>query len=204
MRFLLLLITMPFVLLAQNDNYLNVKDSDVSIKINGEKKILKRDTALPITGGDSICFLEGEGRIVIKNQKQLNKYSKECYIIPVDKDFDMKNFIHSMKEKVYVAYFDSSETIRHGSSAKGTAVNADSQIVLGQGQDLVISSDRFGPLPVQIKIYDENNNLLDTLLNTSESVTFLRLNYFSLKNGYKLEIYNGFNQKLMVSKIELK
>ena len=203
MKYFFILTTIVTLLLAKEDNYLIVKDSDVSVKLNGTTKTLQQGTHINLTGGDSICFLSGDGRIIINDYKQLNKDNKACFIVPVNKDVNIKELIMSIKDKVYVAYFDSTETLRHGASAKGAIGQELDSVLLQKGQDLLISSNQFGPLPVEISIYNESNILLDQFINEDESITFLRIPNNSLKNEYKIKIINGFKQELMKIKIVL-
>lgn len=203
MKSLILVIVAFTSLIANESSHLIVKDADILVKISGAKKILPKDTQINLIGGDSICFINGDGRIIINDYKQLTKEDKSCYIVPISKNVDMKEFIASLKDKVYVAYFDSTETLRHGSSAKGSNPQKSSDIILKKGQDLLISSNRFGPLPVEISIYDENDVLLDTFTNEKELNTLLRISRDALKDGYKLKVLNGFHQELMKIKILL-
>lgn len=203
MKSLILVLVTFTSIMANESSYLIVKDSDASVKINGAKKNLPKDTRLSLIGGDSICFLNGDGRIIINDYKQLSRENKTCYIVPISKNADIKEFITSLKNKVYVAYFDSTETLRHGSSAKGSNAQESSDILLKKGQDLLISSNRFGPLPVKISIYDGNDILLDTFINEKESNTLLRISHDTLKDGYKLKILNGFDQVLLKSILKI-
>lgn len=203
MKSLILVLVTFTSIMANESSYLIVKDSDASVKINGAKKNLPKDTQINLIGGDSICFLNGDGRIIINDYKQLSRENKTCYIVPISKNVDIKEFITSLKDKVYVAYFDSTETLRHGSSAKGSNAQESSDILLKKGQDLLISSNRFGPLPVKISIYDENDVLLDTFINEKESNTLLRISHDALKDGYKLKVLNGFDQALLKSILKI-
>lgn len=204
MKFFVFLLMLYTSLHASNSALLIVKDADVSVKINGDKKNLQKDTQLNLTGGDSVCFLSGDGRVIINDYKQLSKNNKTCFIVPISKNTDIKELINSMKDKVYVAYFDSTESVKHGSSPKGNNDQLSTEIVLNKDQDLLINSDRFGPLPVEILLYDENDVLLDKFSNENESITFLIFPYKSLKSGYKFKVVNGFNQELLKIKMILK
>lgn len=197
MKVFIFLVMVHTLLFANTSNVVVVKDADVSVKINGDKINLQKDTQMDLNGGDSICFLNGDGRVVIGDYKQLSKNNRVCFIVPVNKNTNIREFIKTIKDKVYVAYFDSSETVQHGSSAKGTDINVLSDVYLDKGQDLLINSDRFGPLPVEIQLFDENNILLDTYINETEAITLVRFPYTSLKSGYTFNVLNGFKQQLL-------
>ena len=52
---------------------LTVKDSSVTISINGDKYILNEEDEKSFVDGSTICYEEGNGRIIIDNTIQLIK-----------------------------------------------------------------------------------------------------------------------------------
>jgi hypothetical protein len=199
MRILGTIILTSSILFASN---LVVKKADVVVLLNNVEKSLSKGNELALDYGTSICFKNGNGRVVINNRIQLKKPGK-CYLIPVPKGFDIKDYMAKAKEMVSVAMIDSSESVRHGVSTKGTNDLDDGKdIILKKGdKELVIYSEEFGPHPVIVNLKDENGNILISLENEENDITFFKVASSSIETGYRVEILNGFDENLIDKKI---
>lgn len=201
MRFFTGLIFMVQCVFGGVEHYLDVKDDNVILKINGDEKSIAKGKRILLDKGDTVCYISGNGRLIVDEQRQL-KNSNECFILPVNQDFNLDKFVSSMKSKAYIVFFDSTERVRHGASTKGSEIHNQSNILnLEKGQDLLISSNQFGPLPVKIQLYNADKMLVQTYVNESDKTTFLHLTHNVLSNGYEIKIQNGFGQLLMQSSI---
>lgn len=183
-------------------NSLLVKKGDVVILLNNVEKSLKKGNELALDYGTSVCFKNGKGRVVINKRIQLKKPGK-CYLVPVPKGFDIKEYMAKAKDMISVAMIDSSETVRHGVSTKGTNDLDDGKdiILKKEDKDLIIYSEKFGPHPVIVNLKDSNGNLIMSLENEENDITFFKVASSSIKTGYRVEVIDGFEEVLIDKKI---
>ena len=184
---------------------IEIKDGDAQIQVNGNLKTYHDGESFTSQGGESICFIKGDGRVVIDGKRQLTNRNKECFIVPIPEGFNVEEYVQSIKDKVYVVFFDSTERVRHGVSTKGTEAESNEGIIhLPKEQDLLIFSDRFGPLPVTVTIFGSNGNIIFQAVNKDDAKTFVSIPYTLVEEGTSLQIINGFNQTLLKQKIIIK
>jgi len=199
MKYLILLLLSLQTLFAST---VQVKDGVAKVQVNADVKTYNAKDTFQVFAGDTICFIDGNGRLIIDSKRQLSNKSKTCFIVPVTNEFDLEKYLASVKDKVYVVFFDSTERVRHGVSTKGSFIEEGiSEINLLKGEDLLIHSDTFGPLPVYILLINENGKVMQTISNEDQEITFVNIKSATLQNGYKIEIKNGFNQVLLKKQI---
>jgi len=183
-------------------NSLVVKKADVTVLLNNVEKSLSKGYELALDYGTSVCFKNGKGRVVINKRIQLKKPGK-CYLVPVPKGFDIKDYVTKAKEIVSVAMIDSSESVRHGVSTKGTNDLDDGKdIVLKKDdKDLIVYSEEFGPHPIFVNLKDAKGNILMSVENEENDITFFKVDSSSVKTGYRIEVLNGFEEVLIDKRI---
>ena len=99
MRILWILFIFINVLFA---NSLMVKEGDVKLLINGQTVEVKKDQNLTLEEGSMVCFLSGDGKVII-GDKQLDNKTRDCYQLPIKENFDIdamtKDMILNLKKK---------------------------------------------------------------------------------------------------------
>lgn len=183
-------------------NGLVVKNGDVVITLNNVEKSLKDKESLALDFGSTVCFKSGEGRVLINEKIQLKKPNK-CYLVPTPKEFDIKDYALKAKDLISVAMIDSTEKVKSGVSTKGVNdLDDGTDIVLkSSAEDLVVYSDKFGPLPIIVNLKDENGNVLMSVENEQSDITLFKVAGNTIKTGYKVEVLNGFDEVLVSKKI---
>ena len=179
---------------------IKVKKADVVVSINTQELSLKKGDVKNLEEGTTICFLSGEGKIAVPALKKQLKKPNRCLMIPIAEDSAI-SYMADMKNKMTVAFWDSSESVRHGSGTKGeTKFDNKGKFILSPDQnELLIFGKEFGPLPVVVILKDEKGNEVLNFENEDSEVTIVRIGRDQLKTGMNLEIYNGF-ESLMLSK----
>lgn len=183
-------------------NSLVVKKGDVEISLNNLPKKMKKGEELSLDYGTSVCFMEGKGRIVVNKRIQLKKPGK-CYLVPVPEGFSIKKYAKKLENAITVTMIDSSEDVRHGVSTKAV-VNIDDKkdIILPKNdKELIIYSNKFGPHPVTINLKDNKGNILFSVENEENDITFFKVAASSVKTNYRIEVLDGFGGILIDKRI---
>lgn len=183
-------------------NGLVVKNGDVVITLNNVEKSLKDKQSLSLDFGSTVCFKSGEGRVLINEKIQLKKPNK-CYLVPTPKEFDIQEYTLKVKDLISVAMIDSTEKVKSGVSTKGVNELDDGKdiVLKNSAEDLVVYSDKFGPLPIIVNLKDENGNILMSVENEDSDITLFKVAGNSVKNGYRVEVLSGMEEVLINKKI---
>lgn len=178
-------------------NGLVVKNGDVLITLNNVEKSLKDNENLALDFGSTVCFKSGEGRVLINDKIQLKKPNK-CYLIPVPENSNKDSIL----KDTIATKIDSTEKVKSGVSTRGI-INFDDgkDIILKGNDDLVVYSDKFGPLPITVNLKDEKGNILMSVENEESDITFFKVAGNTIKTGYKIEILSGMEEILINKKI---
>jgi len=90
-----------------------VKKDSVKLQINENIKTYKKDKTITLKAGDIVCFLEGNGRVVLKGtnyKKQLSKHSHSCKKLPFMKGVkDSSSYVERAKKSVVTFFADAKE-----------------------------------------------------------------------------------------------
>ncbi|WP_419770298.1 MAG: hypothetical protein ACNI3C_00450 [Candidatus Marinarcus sp.] len=177
-----------------------VKKSDVKISVNGEIKSLSKDASLNLEDGSSVCFLEGEGKVIINKHKQLTKKSKKCYSTPLPEGFKIEDFVEGLTNSAKVALITGELKVKNGVSTKSIQT---SQTVTGnyeitsEQKEIIVYNELYGPLPVTLKIIDKDKNIVQEFINEENTVTLFRIPTNILKENYNILITNAFDEELL-------
>ncbi len=188
-------------------NNLIVKDGDVTLLINSQIMKLQKDNKLNLDAGVMVCFVVGEGSVVVDNKKRLDSKTKGCYQIPVDDDFDIEKFLSTTENRVIILP-------KKGSDENVTNIHRDSTILLSSemsGRISISSSDKevivydetYGPLPVTLSIKKPNGTMMTQIINEDNPKTFFRVPTSYLTHDSNIEVTNAFGDKLLDKKVSL-
>lgn len=177
-----------------------VENAGVKISINGDIKELSKDDSLELSPATSICFLEGEGKIIIDKRKQLTNKSKKCYTTAVPKDFKIEDFVEGLTNSAKVALITGELKVKNGVSTKSIQT---SQTVTGnyeitsEQKEIIVYNELYGPLPVTLKIFDKDKNIVQEFINEENIVTLFRIPTNILEENYNILITNAFDEELL-------
>ncbi len=183
-----------------------VRKGDMTISVNGQDKALKKADTISLKGGDIICYVNGDGRLVIKDEgykKQLSKKSSPCRKLPVQgtqsDNVHVGDLIASVFEKTEEQSVD-------GVSRKGGEVKEEKiTLALKPNQKyILLENDAWGPMPIELTVYDEKGNVVKEMEynDTNDLKTSFLIPVSSVKNGYTLKVTDGFGDVLAVVSIK--
>jgi hypothetical protein len=187
-----------------------VKKDTVELQINESISKYEKGAKITLHGGDFVCFVSGNGRIVIQGdgyKKQLSKRSRSCKVLPIVKDKENKeSYLDSSKNMVVSFFAVAEEKAVDGASRKSIVQDNNSQAVemhlSNENSFVKIQSISWGPLPVTLKVFDQDGTLVDTMVNEEEIKTSFIFPASRVKNRYTLQVSNAFDEKLAVIKIK--
>jgi len=180
---------------------LSVIKGDVKISVNKKEYNLGKGEKKELEDGDSILFISGIGRVII-DDIQLSENTRKEYKVPVKRGY-FSNLFKKLKEGVVIAYVDTQESSKNGVSTKGVKeINDNSNIILkADSKEFIIASEQFGPYPVTIKLKDEKGKVVDTFVNENNDITIYKVSSSFVKNGFKIEVFDGFDEVLLKKNI---
>ncbi len=182
-----------------------VKKAPVSLLINEQSKDLKVGGKFTLNSGDLVCFIKGEGRVVILGKsykKQLSSRSKSCKHLP-NEDGKTVGYTQVLKYNVVSMFEKSKEKSVDGVSRKSlesdtftapTSMGIDSQY-------LAVENSTWGPLPIMLELLDNKGVVMETMINEEDIITSFILPRDMLKNVYSIKVSNAFGDILVNSKI---
>ena len=184
---------------------MNVKKGDVFVNINTQEVNLKKGEKKELQEGTTLCYIKGKGKVVIPTMKKQLKKSGRCLMIPLSTT-TAQSYASSIKSMATVAFWDSSESVRHGAGTKGeTEFDSDEPFVIGKKQkELIIYGKEFGPLPVMVVLKDSAGQEVMVFQNEESETTIVHIAKNQLATGMSLEVYNGFEELMLSKKIILK
>ncbi len=187
-----------------------VKKDKVKLQINDTVKTYNVSDIITLNGGDRICFIEGDGRVILKGEnykKQLSKRSKLCKKLPVPINAS-KDYLAMIQKSVVTVFANAKEKEVDGVSRKavGSCSMANEDIVLDSDKKFIdVESKSWGPLPVKLTIYDKDNKLITQSTNEEDVETsFIIPTNIVPTKGCRIKISNAFGDELMNSKVLLK
>ena len=185
-----------------------VKKAPVVLKINETTKTCEPQEILELHAGDIVCFLDGDGRVVITGKEyktQLSKRSKSCKRIPVGKEIT-RDYIAAVENSIVSVLATSSESESAGVSTKGAGVEEAVLTTLDVSANksyIVVESKSWGPLPVQLDIVDSKGELVESMENEDEEFTSFIVRRELVKEGYGLRVSNAFDETLLNAKVHM-
>jgi len=181
---------------------MKVKKGEVLVSINAQEVHLQKGDVKEFTEGTTICYLKGKGKVAFPTLKKQLKKPKRCLMIPISES-SAQTYAADIKNKLTVAFWDSSESVRHGAGTKGeTEFDSEGAFVLSaQQSELLIYGKEFGPLPVLVILKDESGEEVLSFENEDSETTIVHIGRNQLTTGMSLEIYNGFKELMLSKKI---
>jgi len=181
-----------------------VKKSDITILINDKAKSFKVGDKFTLTSGDLICFKSGEGRVVINGEDykiSLNKNSTPCKVLPKADNTPMKLSWNG----VIKLFSPTKEQELNGMSVRSTKMTKTKKTYVRdkQAQYIAYQSNQW-VLPVTLKVYDTKHNIVMQDKNEENVYTSFVIPMKILKNGYIIEIKNGFDDTVADTLVDFK
>jgi len=198
----------PFAWTALFAYSAEVKNHEVTVEINGIDHTYSAGERIDLKPGDLICLKSGDGRVVITGKDyrmQLSKHGSGCRHLP-SKDGQADHYAETLLKSIVSIFKKSEEDSVSGVSRKGTeAVKRTKPIVLNKtSKYLSIESNQWGPLPVKVKIFDENGKMVSSDVNKDDVFTSFVFPVSILKDGYRIRVTNAFDDVLVDAKIIIK
>ncbi len=187
-----------FILFSINTLFANsliVKEGDVRLLINGQTMDVTKDQILTLEEASMVCFLEGDGKVIINNTKQLDNKTHDCYQLPIKDDFDIDALISSSKHSI--ALLSKENTSESSSDTEDLILSQDDK-------EIIIYHEAYGPLPVTLDVKEPNGTTVKKFVNEKNSKTFFRVPSIYIKNNTHIEITNAFGETLLSKQIIIK
>jgi len=178
--------------------------ASVILEVNQKSQSHKIGDKFTLNGGDLVCFISGDGKVLIKGE---NKYSKKlskrsrCKNLPKVKK-DSKNYIELAGSAIVSTFGEAQEQIGHGASTRSviTASTEKRDITIAKSAKyLIIENKNWGPLPVSVKILDTTGKVVAEDVNEDEDIRTFVFPVSVLKNGYRVNVIDGFDVLLVDS-----
>ena len=178
-----------------------VKKENIVVNIDTKDVSLNKDSVIDLKEGSTVCFVRGKGKLVIPLLKKQLKKPHRCLMVPISES-ELLSYTTDIKNKLTVAFWDSSESVRHGTGTKGaTEYDSSKNIVVHKHQTELLVMGEFGPLQVLVTLVDETGKEILVIENSDSDVTIVKIARNKLKRGMRLNIYNGFEELLLSKKI---
>ncbi len=181
-----------------------VKDSSVTISINGDRYNLNEEDEKSFIDGSTLCYEEGNGRIIVDNTIQVTNNRNNCIQTKIKDNNIFKKLVSNLQNSLLVSFSNSKEKVLDGVSSKDVSFNKDIKTVFINSEQkyIVISSESSGPLPIMIKIKDKEGKTIKSLINDLDITTNFIINIEDLKNPDLIIISNGFDIVIRTIKIK--
>ena len=183
-----------------------VKKGAVSLLVNDVSKEFEAGSKFSLKAGDLVCFVSGEGRVVIKGDKyskQLSKHSKSCKRLPFA-DKKGTDYLALANERLVEHFGKAQESSVSGVSTRAVStgkVLTEPLILSEEVKYIVIENEMWGPLPVTIRIFDTKGGLVATETNEEELLTSFIFPVSLVKEGYRIEVSNAFDEPLVKASV---
>ena len=182
-----------------------VKKDSVSLLINDQAQSYEVGKTFALKAGDLVCFISGEGRVVIKGEKyskQLSKRSKSCKSLPTGSK-ETKDYLALASNRIVEKFGQSQERAVAGVSLKSAKSQTDKNkmIIKNTVKYLVIENDTWGPLPVVVQVIDVEGQVIATETNEEKLITSFVFPISMIKEGYTINVSNAFDEILLKSEI---
>ena len=181
---------------------------DVTIKVNEINQSHKLGDIFTLEGGNLVCFVSGDGKIIIKGDKYSKKISKRssCKSLPTLKKED-KGYLALANSAMSSKFGKSSEETVNGVSTRAvsTAKTEKKDITIAkETKYLILENKNWGPLPVTVKILDDKGEVVAEDVNEDDDISSFVFPGSIIKDGYVVKVINGFDELLVDSKVVIK
>jgi len=188
---------------------LEVKDSNVTVSINGKVKKYKQGDVIQLGNNDKICLISGKGYIDTKKEETiqflLNKRN-QCQIAPKNTN-SKQSYMQKIRE-YFALIFPLKERQKNAvSRGKGTAEQKYTKsIILNKSIRYIYVNSEIWIEPITVKLIDKNNKVIfikKAKYNKSDVIK-CNIPIYKYKNAKKLIIYDDFKNEVVNSLIVFK
>jgi esterase/lipase superfamily enzyme len=179
-----------------------VEKADVLLLINGQEFTIPKDQNLTLKPGTMVCFLKGNGNVIIDSTIKLNQKNPECYQIPID-NINIDKIL-TLEKKHAVISTQKIEKSSNNRAAEEIQTETGEIIIPSSKKELIIYGEQYGTLPITLNIKDPNGKVIRSITNEENEKSLFRVPTAYLKNGSNIEISNGLGDKMVDQKIIMK
>ncbi len=174
---------------------LSVKEDFVKVCINGDLYTINKNEEKNFIDGSTICYEDGQGRLIINNSIQLIKNEVNCIQTEIKDENLFKDLVVNLKDNLLVSFSNTKEKVLDGVSSKDINFNNNVEnIKINKKQKyIIVRSESSGPLPIKLIIKNKEDKIIKSFINKKGLNTNFILNVNELEKGNSIYIYNGFN-----------
>jgi esterase/lipase superfamily enzyme len=183
---------------------LMVKNGDVTLLINSYRIQLEKDQNITLAAGAMVCFVEGNGKVIINNKKELDSKTPGCYQIPIKNDFNIKKFLSTAENRIVVSSKNENNNganTNRGSTTLSSSETREVIFISSSDKEVVIYDETYGPLPITLSIKKPDGTIMKKIINEDNPKTFFRIPTAYLEDDSGIEVSNAFGDKLLDKKV---
>jgi len=187
-------------------NTFSVKDGNVTVEIDSKEYNLTKNHEQKLASGSKICVKDGNGSVLVNDEVLLSKsLDNSCLELKKEEEFDFEAWLKKNMHKVALLFGDMKEQVKLAVNRKGKECEVVTGTLVLKPSDeyLVIRNECWSPLPIRLKVLDENNGTVESFVNESDDVSLFIVPREVLKDGYRILGYDGFGDILIDINIEL-
>ena len=204
------LLILPLLFKTLFASTLLVEDGNVTISLDDANISLLVGETLDLEKEVKVCYLLGEGRVIIDEDTSLSKKSSnKCYTMQKDKEIGLKKYLQELNKTLVTLFFQNSKTssistvFRGGKKEKYTGV-----ITLNQNEtDFVIKSNSWSAYPITLSVYDSLENEVYSktkYIDDDEDTMVFRLKRSQLSNKYRVKVRDKDGKEYIDVEVVLK
>lgn len=185
-------------------NALIVKDSSVTVTINGVEKELEKGSSLRLEEGSVVCFKKGTGTVILNNKRSLDNQKTKCYQNLINQDFNIETYLKQKKNSVYVLYSDELKQDKNEYMYISKSLDDGRDLILeGFTKEILLVTKKFKNKPITFVLSDVQGHHILSLKCKNKDITFFKLKTQSLYTGYTLKIFDEY-ENIVLSKMIIK
>lgn len=206
MKKVVILLMFVKVLLASS---LEVTEGNVTVTIGKSERLLPPSTKIELDKNVTVCYVSGEGKVLIDDISCSSKSKDKCYTTQEEKKFDLRTIIASYIQNTVLRLFQKSKdkgllTLFRG----GKNENVSGVVTLeAEEEHLIIESNDWSPYPMTLRIYNAQNRELQHItkyIDDYEDIMLFDLNRSILGDGYRIIVENKYGEHRLDVRLELK
>jgi len=177
-----------------------VKYDEVSLSIDGKNHTYQKGKHFSVDYNQKICFLKGDGVIMFSDKETGLKKQ-------IDEDTPCTTMSKKIVKQNDIGIFatilrlppKTSESVKDGVNRDGNEIKKVSgNVVLKKEiKEVVIEDKNWAPLPITLKLFNEEGEEVKKELNKHNLTTKFTLNAEEIKDGYRIEVKNRSNDMLV-------
>ena len=187
---------------------LEVSEGNVTVTIGGSERVLPESTKIELDKNVTVCYVSGEGKILIDDMSRSSKSKDKCYTTQKEKKFDLRKIIANYLNTVVKLFNKSKDNSAWTLSRGGKNENISGVVILHKGEEhLVIENNQWSPYPMTLRIYNAQNIELQHItkyIDDYNSTMVFDLNRNVLGDGYRVTVENKYDQNKLDIRVELK